>query len=341
MTTSEFRVTSLPPERATGLGQIRAELSSVQRIVLTTHVNADGDGAGSEAAMGGWLRRSGHEVTIVNPTPLPDPYRFLLDGLPAWTPADEPGRVAIQEADVVLVLDTAEPSRLGLVMPLIKSHRIFTIDHHPPVTPSLGQPSVRDATAAAAGELIYDLIIGAGDTPTLAEARALYAAIATDTGSFRYGNTTSRVHQITAHLIALGVDPEDMYHRLYGGYTLARLSLLQRALAGIRTHDSLPIAWISLSATDMTETGATRDDVEGIVEYARRLEGIEIAVLLRELPDGRTKISLRTSGDTDVAAAARELGGGGHVKAAGVLLAESLADAVPLVLRVLEKSAAD
>jgi len=90
----------------------------------------------------------------------------------------------------------------------------------------------------------------------------------------------------------------------------------------------------------MTETGATRDDVEGIVEYARRLEGIEIAVLLRELPDGRTKVSLRTSGDTDVAAAARELGGGGHVKAAGVLLTESLADAVPHVLRVLEKSAA-
>lgn len=336
MTTSDLRVTSPPSERATGLGRIRAELASVQKIVLTTHLNADGDGVGSESAIGSWLRRSGHEVTIVNPTPLPETYAFLLDGLPAWTPADEAGRVAIQEADLVLVLDTAEPSRLGQVMPLIESHRILTIDHHPPVTPSLGQPSVRDATAAAAGELVYDLIIGAGDTPTLAEARALYAAIATDTGSFRYGNTTSRVHLITAHLVSLGVDPEDMYHLLYGGYTIARLSLLQRALAGLRKHDTLPVAWISLSAVDMEETGATRDDVEGIVEYARRLEGVDVAVLLRELPDGRTKVSLRTSSDTDVAAVARELGGGGHVKAAGILLDESPADAVTLILGVLD-----
>jgi len=333
---SDLRVTAVPPERAAGLGQIRAELASAQKVVMTTHLNADGDGAGSEAAMGGWLRRSGHEATIVNPTPIPDGYRFLLDGLSCWTAADEAGRAAIQEADLILVLDTAEPSRLGNVMSLIESHRMITIDHHPPVTPSLGQPSVRDATAAAAGELIYDLIIGAGDTPTLAEARALYAAIATDTGSFRYGNTTSRVHQITAHLVALGVDPEDMYHRLYGGYTLARLALLQRGLAGIQTHDTLPVAWISLSETDMAATGADRDDIEGIIEYARRLKGIQIAVLFRELPDGRTKVSLRTSGDIDVAAVARELGGGGHVKAAGVLLDHNLADAVPLVLGVLE-----
>jgi len=304
---------------------------------MTTHVNADGDGAGSEAALGGWLRRSGHDATVVNPTPLPDGYQFLLDGIPAWTHSDEQGRAAIREADLVVVLDTAEPSRLGQVMPLIDSHRVLTIDHHPAVSPSLGEPSVRDATAAAAGELVYDLITGAGDEPTLAEARALYAAISTDTGSFRYGNTTSRVHLITAHLVSLGVDPEDMYHRLYGGYTMARLALLQRALAGIRTHDRLPVASISLTHADMTETGATRDDVEGIVEYARRLVGIEVAVLLRELADGRTKVSLRTSGDTDVAAAARVLGGGGHVKAAGAVLDSTLVDARSRVIGVLEE----
>ena len=207
---------SPPSERAAGLERIRAELASAQKVVLTTHLNADGDGAGSEAAMGGWLRRSGRKATIVNPTPLPEMYRFLLDGLPAWTHADEEGRTAIQEADLVLVLDTAESSRLGQVMPLIESHRILTIDHHPPVTPSLGQPSVRDASAAAAGELVYDLITGAGDVPTPAEATALYAAIVTDTGSFRYGNTTSRVHQIVAHLVALGVDPESLLPLLPG-----------------------------------------------------------------------------------------------------------------------------
>ncbi|MDH3296924.1 MAG: bifunctional oligoribonuclease/PAP phosphatase NrnA [Gemmatimonadota bacterium] len=337
MNAPDHPVTPPPAERAAGLKRIRAELASAQNVVMTTHVHADGDGAGSEGAMGGWLRRSGREVTVVNPTPLPTGYRFLLDGIPAWTHADEQGKEAIREADLVLVLDTAEPSRLGQIMPLIESHRVLTIDHHPPVAQSLGEPSVRDATAAAVGELIYDLILGAGDMPTLAEARALYAAIVTDTGSFRYGNTTSRVHLIAAHLVSLGVDPEDMYHRLYGGYTRARLSLLQRALAGISTHERLPVAWISLSAADMTETGATRDDVEGIIEYARRLAGIEVAVLLRELSDGRTKVSLRTSGDTDVAAAARTLGGGGHVKAAGAVLDARLAEAQAQVIEALEE----
>lgn len=332
-------------DRTKGLDRIRGELSAAHSIVLTTHMNADGDGAGSEVAVGSWLGRKGHDVAIVNPTPFPESYAFLLDGLdgrlPAWSPLDpdEADRqravAAARDADLVLVLDTAEAPRLGHVMPLIESHRILTIDHHPAVTPSLGEPSVRDPDAAATGELVYDLILAGGDTLTLLEARALYAAIVTDTGSFRFGNTTSRTHEIAAGLVALGVDPEEMYGLLYGGYTPARLALLQRALAGLRIHPDLPLAWIALTEADMVETGATRDDVEGLVEYARRLRGIEVALLLRELPEGKTKVSFRTSGRVDVAAAARELGGGGHVKAAGALVDAPLAETERLVVDVL------
>ncbi|MFW6085346.1 MAG: DHH family phosphoesterase [Gemmatimonadota bacterium] len=329
--------------REAALARIRDELATAHRVVLTTHLNADGDGAGSEAAMASWLLRTGREPVIVNPTPFPELYDFLLEGLadvPVLSPAEsEEARAEaaelVREADLVVVLDTAEAPRLGQVMPLIESHRILTIDHHPPVTPSLGEPSVRDASASATGELVYDLLAVAGAEPTEAEARALYAAVVTDTGSFRFGNTTSRVHEIAADLVARGVDPETMYARLYGGYTIARLALLQRALASLEVHDELPVAWIRLTDADMREAGADRDDVEGIVEYPRRLAGVEVAVLFRELPGGKTKISLRTSGDADVAAAARELGGGGHVKAAGALMEASLDDAVEAVLSVL------
>lgn len=340
--TSSSLVSPAPPERAAGLARIRDDLATAHRVVLTTHMNADGDGAGSEVALASWLRRTGREPVIVNPTPYPELYEFLLEGLDVrvLSPAGGSGRAdaaeAVRDADVVVVLDTAEAPRLGQVMPLIESHRILTIDHHPPVTAALGELSVRDAGAAATGELIYDLLSGAGEVPTESEARALYAAIATDTGSFRFSNTTSRVHQIVADLVARGVDPETMSGRLYGGYTLSRLALLQRALAGLRVHDELPVAWIRLTAADMREAEADRDDIEGLVEYARRLKGIEVAALLRELPEGKTKISLRTSGeDVDVAAAARELGGGGHVKAAGAMVDASLDDAEARLLEVL------
>ena len=332
-----------PADRAAGLGRIRDELAAAQRVILTTHMNADGDGAGSEVALGSWLKRTGREPVIVNPTPFPELYEFLLEGLgvPVHSPvgnetARAESEAAVREADLVLVLDTAEAPRLGQVMPLIATHRILTIDHHPPVTPSLGEPSVRDPDAAATGELVYDLLAAAGAEPTEAEARALYAAIVTDTGSFRFGNTTSRIHEIAADLIDRGVVPETMYGRLYGGYSRARLALLQRALANLHIHDEMPVAWILLTAADLRETGADREDVEGLVEYARRLQGIEVAVLFRELPDGKTKISFRTSGRADVAAAARELGGGGHVKAAGAMVDAPLDQALARVLEVLE-----
>lgn len=327
------------PDRQTDLERIISRLTPGLKVVLTTHVNADGDGAGSEAAFAGWLRRRGLAPVIVNPTTYPESFSYLLDGTSAWTPADEQGQMALREADFFIVLDTAEPSRLGSVYEHLTDREVLTIDHHPPFGPPLGEISVRDPTACATGELVYELFRLAGTEPTLSEATALYVALVTDTGSFRFANTTPRTHEIAAELVRIGVEPEAMYRRLYATYTLEGLALTRRALEALEVHEELPVAWITLNPADMQITGSAKDDLDAIVEYPRRIRGVEVAALFRGLPDGRTKVSLRSAGETDVAAVARELGGGGHTKAAGALVnkgvAETRDDTLAAIRRVL------
>lgn len=311
--------------RRAGLKRVLQELEPGRKVVLSTHLNADGDGAGSQAATAHWLTRRGLLPTIVNPTPFPDAFRFLLgEDTGAWTPADADGEQAMREADVFLVLDTAEPSRLGAVMSRTEGRRMLVIDHHPATSSSVGDVVVCDPAACATGELVFDLIRIAGDKVTRPEAEGLYVAIATDTGSFRYANTTASTHEITADLLRAGVDPEEMYLRIYAQYTPEGLELVRLALGRLRVADDLPVAWISLRQADLAQTGASKEDLEGIVEYARRIRGVRVALLFRELHDGTTKVSLRSTGDADVASVARRLGGGGHVKAAGVVVAENL-----------------
>lgn len=287
---------------------------------------------GSEVAAAHYLARLRIPATIVNPTPFPDSYRFLLDRLDAWTPADEPGRAALREATVVLVLDTAEPGRLGAVLEGLEGKRVAVLDHHPPTGAALGDPAVLDPEACATGELVYDLITADGGSVTRAEAEGIYVAVVTDTGSFRFSNTSPRAHEISAELIRAGVDPEAMYRQLYAQITPAHLRLLQRALTALHVHPEMPVAWISLRDADLREAGAGSEELEGLIEYARRLQGVQVAMLLRELPDGRTKVSLRSNGPADVARVARRFGGGGHVKAAGALLKAPLERAEASIL---------
>jgi bifunctional oligoribonuclease and PAP phosphatase NrnA len=321
------------------LTRVLQELEPDRRVVLSTHLNADGDGAGSEAAAAHWLLRRGLHPTIVNPTPFPDTFRFLLaPEVGAWTPADPEGEEAMREADVFLVLDTAEPSRLGAVLGRTEGRRMLVLDHHPATSSSVGDVVVCDPAACATGELVFDLMRVAGDEVTLEEAEGLYVAIATDTGSFRYANTTAATHEITADLLRAGVDPEEMYLRIYAQYTPAGLELVRRSLERLVVSDDLPVAWISLRQSDLAQTGATKEDLEGIVEYARRIRGVRVAVLFRELHDGTTKVSLRSTGDADVASIARRFGGGGHVKAAGALLTEGLEATEARVLAAIREA---
>lgn len=329
-------VLQVPAHRRDKLADIVAELRSIEHIVLTTHVNADGDGTGSEAAVAAWLARLGKKPYIVNPTPFPALYQHLVEDA-EWIvdPADSRIDSVYRRAQALVVLDTGEPKRIGKVLNGMAERPIYIIDHHPPPESGFRNAmQLLDPTACATGELIFDLlhVANAPEPWPLACCEAIYTAIVTDTGSFRFSNTTFRTHLIAGDMIRRGVEPEETYKKLFATMPLRRVQLLRAALDNLHTDPDYRITWIIIPRSVMVETGATADDMEGLVDQARSVEGTEVALLFRETSDGGTKVSFRSNGETDVNAIARGFNGGGHVKAAGAVVGGGLENAMERVL---------
>jgi bifunctional oligoribonuclease and PAP phosphatase NrnA len=319
--------TQVPPNRIEPLQQLADTLLAAARVALITHVNADGDGAGSQAAVASWLQSAGKQVHVTNPTIFPDSYRYLVDAELIVDYTNPRAAQIIREADVVFVLDTGEPKRTGRHMDDVVKRKVAVLDHHPASHPGFSGVVFLDTTACATGELVYDLLQVArydGKWPP-AVTEGIYTAITTDTGSFRFSNTTPRAHAIVGEMIGRGVDPELMYRRLYGTVPLRRIQLLRSALENLESDPAIGLSWLSVTRAAMQASAATSEDLDGLVEYARSIEGTELAILFRETNDGATKISFRSNGAIDVNTLARQFGGGGHVKAAGALVGEPLA----------------
>lgn len=327
-------LTRTPENRKAPFHELINTLMAAHSIALITHVNADGDGAGSEAAVAAWLKAAGKQVHITNPTPFPDMFRYLVPDDAVIDHTDARATRTIREADLVFVLDTGEPKRIGRHADAVLTRPVAVLDHHPASANGFDGITVLDTEACATGELVFDMLCIAGFTsawpPAITE--GIYTAIITDTGSFRFSNTTPRAHAIAGEMIARGVDPEQMYRRLFGTVPMRRMTLLRAALEQLESDPELPITWISVTRAALTESAASSDDIDGLVEYARSIEGTELAILFRETNDGGTKISFRSTGRMDVNALARQFGGGGHVKASGALISDRLPEARRRVL---------
>jgi phosphoesterase RecJ-like protein len=314
----------LPEHRRASLERVIDALRSAKSVALTTHVNADGDGAGSEAALASWLSRQGKQVAITNPTPFPRLYRHLIED-ESWIvdPGTARTPAALEAADTLVVVDTSERSRIGRIASALKRCAVVVIDHHLPSEEPIEGVAIEDDTACATGELIHDLLAVAGEPAPWPHpvARGVYTAVVTDTGSFRFSNTSARAHAVAGAMIAMGVDPEQVYRDVYASVPIRRMRLLERALGRLQFDEDLGITWITIERQAMKDTGTTNEDLDGIVDLARTVDGTEVAILFRETADGSTKISLRSSGPTDVNAIARRFGGGGHRKASGALVA--------------------
>lgn len=330
---------SVPTHRRPAVREALTALSRAQRVLLTTHVNADGDGAGCEVAVAEWLRWQGKDAWIVNPTPFPETFAFLLRD-PHWCldPGSPRAEEVARAADLALILDTSEPSRIGRVVHLIGDVPRMVIDHHPPGPGSVSGITLIDPEAGATGELVYDLISSSGKDWPPGVAPGLYVAILTDTGSFRFSNASPRIHRIAAELLERDVDPERTYRRVYADFPVRRLRLLHASLGQLEVDPGGDLAWMTVPASAYQALSATPDDLEGLVDYPRDLEGVQVGVLFRETPKGATKVSFRSTGNVDVNLLARGFGGGGHAKASGALIDGPLEEVRETVLNVTREA---
>ena len=325
--------------RREAVAAVREALLASRRAVLTTHLNADGDGAGCEAALCAWLRSNGNDAYIINPTPFPDHYRFLLHDENGWVlhAGSAEAQEACHRADLAIVMDTGEVSRIGRVKPLIEELSTVVIDHHPLGDQPIGGVSFRDTTACATGELVFDVIHAMNGPWPPQVLDGLYVAILTDTGSFRFSNSTPTSHRVVAELIEKGADPEALHSKVYGAWPLRKLQLLRAALETIQMDDALGIAWMVVPEEAFNRLGAAAEDLEGLVDYPRSLDGVEVGLLFRKTSQG-TKVSFRSNGPVDVNALGRQFGGGGHVRASGALIEGEPAKVVPIVVEATRQA---
>lgn len=305
------------------LDQVIDAIRHHHQFLLSAHVDPEGDCVASLLALDSLLRKLNKESSILCEDPLPEQLRFLDNG--RWrtlheTPA--PGKV-----DVGVVVDCPSLERIGRVRNLFEASGAFliNIDHHVS-NRYFGAINYVDAGAAASGELIYDLFKALNVPLSDEDRRAIYVSLSTDTGSFRYSNTTSKTHEIAADLLRQGLDTGTLNELLYENMPGRKLALFQIFLNRIELLESGKVACAVLHEKDLSKSGALKNDLEGFVEFMRSVSGVKVAFLVTE-QGKNARVSFRSKGDFDVNALAGHFGGGGHRKASGCTINSGVREA--------------
>lgn len=312
-----------------------AQLATAKRVLVLGHAGADGDVAGSSLALAGALRERGVDVTVYNQEPLSDIFAFLPG---AETVVDSIASDA--KFDVTVVVDTADPARCGRDFPPPERRGTYIwVDHHRLEHPP-GDINYIDLTAAAVGEQIVEILDALGHQLSRPVAECLYASLMTDTGAFRYGNTSTRAFRLAGRLVATGVEPWEMTQRLYESQDPARVRLLGTALSSLEMSESGRWGMLVVTDADVAAAGADEAHVHGIVNHVRGIRGVEVAVLVRMF-DTHSRAIFRSRGRVDIAPIAADLGGKGTKNAAKVALDGVGAVVVDRVRDTLERFVED
>lgn len=309
-------------------------LKGCMSVLISTHKSPDGDALGSQLGLMLALEKIGKTVTAHNLDPVPEIYRFLpqYDRIRVGKPVQ--GRY-----DAYIVVDS-DPLRTGLFDSTYPADVLINIDHH--ITNPLEWPLTwLDPVASACGEMVYTLIQELGAPMDRDMALCLYTAIFTDTGSFRYSNTSSASMQIAAALLEKGADPWLVTENVYESFAYRKLKLLGVVLSGMERTNDGRISWVVVTDDHYRTTGTTAEDTDNFVNFVRSVKGVEVAILFRQTGSAQYKISMRSKGRVDLSALAQSFGGGGHKNAAGGVLEGTIADVRSRVISAVEKAVAD
>lgn len=323
--------------------RILSVLAASRRVLVTTHVRPDGDALGSAAAMVLALRHRGIAASVLLLSHLPTKYSFVFKELEIeWLDVEQgfPADFSLAPYDALLVVDTGTWSQLPGLKPYVDAFKgkKLVVDHH------LTQEDWADhklviTEAAAAGEIVAELI-EQWDVPISREiATALYTAIVSDTGWFQFSSTRPFTLRLGAQLIEAGVDTDQLYQRLYQNERAERVALQTRAQQSMQLLKDDRIAVMSISAKDFADTQAHVPDTENLINIPLQIRTVEASVLLTEAPEGGPiRVSFRSKGQIDCAKFAEQFQGGGHARAAGAKIAGSLVEVRERVIAALSQA---
>lgn len=310
--------------------KIKDYFKKQQEIILLVHEKPDGDCLGSALALGHHLREEGYQPKLFHPEPIPSIYDYLPGGeminiyqkkeLPAGRP--------------IIAVDCADLGRI--LYPLSQNTSIINIDHHCSNT-FFGDFNLVDASAAATGEMVFDLLKRSSYKISPATATCLYIAILADTGSFSYSNTTSKTFQTAAELLELGSDIELIRYNFFDRRPLVELLTIKHALTNLQFSAQNKIVWSALSYRELSANNLLNTDTDSVINLMRSVEGVEAAIVFRELEPFKIKISFRSQKHLDVNLLAQEFGGGGHSRAAGCSIEGNLQE---ITAKVMERAQA-
>lgn len=299
--------------------ELLALLGSHNSFLITTHVNPDGDAIGSEMAMYHFLTSAGKSVRVVNISKTPYYLEFLDEGKVIEHFNEAVHAAAFADAEVLIALDFNRVGRLARMGQLFaqSAAKKICIDHHQdPET--LFDLIITSTQHCATGHILYDIFEAAGYAYGYATALQLYAAIMTDTGSFRFERTTPAVHRIAARLLELGVVPQEVHLKIYDTSREGKIRLLGEALSSVTLFGSQrQLGVMSLSRETLLNSGTDESDTDGFINIMMSIDSVLVGLKFLELEEG-FKVSLRSKGDIPVHKLAALWGGGGHKNAAGI-----------------------